>query len=215
MRSTQRTCRWPSVRQPRVRRLASSVSRTVSKRGRQPANREGGRRPGAAMPGWKRDFGKRLDAFIVRTAQRAQGREAELAVLRHRGPGLVPVVPRPHPLRQGTFFRGTSLRPIRPAPARTGTCATSTSKKGDELDERQIATWVKQGATLPAGFLADRPEVDLRRSAEPQKQFEPFVDAGELARRNLSENAADAALVDRAEMIDQCARCLREPARSC
>ena len=45
----------------------------------------------AAMPGWKRDVGRRLDALIVRTVpHRAQGREVELALLWHRGPGLVP-----------------------------------------------------------------------------------------------------------------------------
>ena len=44
----------------------------------------------AAMPGWKRDVGRRLDALIVRTVPaRAQGRQMELALLRRRGPGLV------------------------------------------------------------------------------------------------------------------------------
>jgi putative PIN family toxin of toxin-antitoxin system len=39
----------------------------------------------------------------------------------------------------------------------------------------------------------------LGRGTEAQKQFQPLVDAGELARRQLAEDAADAALVDRLE----------------
>jgi hypothetical protein len=52
----------------------------------------------------------------------------------------------------------------------------------------------------------------LRRT-EAEEQFEPLVDAGELARRYLSEDAADAALVDRSEMIDESVGRLREAAR--
>ena len=45
----------------------------------------------AAIPGWKRDLGRRLDALIVaRRPGRAQGGQVELAVLRSRGPRLVP-----------------------------------------------------------------------------------------------------------------------------
>ena len=70
----------------------------------------------AAMPGWKRDVGRRLDALITRTRpRRAQGREVELAVLRsvedegwflsfHCYTEYVKVA----------FFRGASLRPPPP-----------------------------------------------------------------------------------------------------
>ena len=123
--------------------------------GRQPADREGGRRrPGAGVH--RRDAGLEARhreaprrAHRAERAQRAQGREVELAILRHRGPGLVPVVPRLHPLRQGDLLpRHVAATAFRPAPARARTCATSTSTK-DELDEAQMATWVKQAAALP------------------------------------------------------------------
>jgi hypothetical protein len=59
----------------------------------------------AAMPGWKSDVGRRLDALIVRNVpKRAQGRKVEHALLWHRGPRLVPGVPRLRPLRQGDLF---------------------------------------------------------------------------------------------------------------
>lgn len=54
----------------------------------------------------------------------------------------------------------------------------------------------------------------LRGGGEAEKQLESLVDAGELARRHLSEDAADAALVDRPEMIDEGAGWLRESTRS-
>jgi hypothetical protein len=58
----------------------------------------------AAMPGWKSDLGKRLDALIVRSSRGKKGSEVELAVLRHRRPGLVPVVPRSHSIREGDLL---------------------------------------------------------------------------------------------------------------
>ena len=84
----------------------------------------------AAMPGWKRDVGRRLDALIVRTV-----------------PGVRKAVKWNSPLygveRQGwflnfhcftryvkvAFFRGTSLRPVPPASPSTRKCATSTSMR--------------------------------------------------------------------------------------
>ena len=40
----------------------------------------------AAMPGWKRELGERLDRLIVRSRpRRAQGGEVEPALLRRRG----------------------------------------------------------------------------------------------------------------------------------
>ena len=84
----------------------------------------------AAMPGWKREVGRRLDALIVRTV-----------------PGVRKAVKWNSPLYgaegQGwflgihcftkyvkvAFFRGTSLRPVPPASPGTRTRATSTSTR--------------------------------------------------------------------------------------
>ena len=49
--------------------------------------------------------------------------------------------------------------------------------------------------------------------AETEKQLESLVDVSELARRHLSEDAADAALVDRSEMIDEAVGGFRQAAR--
>lgn len=53
----------------------------------------------------------------------------------------------------------------------------------------------------------------LIRLAEAKKQFEPLINRRELARRHLPEEAPDAALVDRSEMIDEGVGRLRQPAR--
>ena len=105
----------------------------------------------AAMPGWKRDLGTRLDALIVRSV-----------------PGVRKAVKWNSPMYgiagQGwflsfhvftryvkvTFFRGASLRPV--PPGGTGKDARWIDIREDDLDEAQIAAWAKQAAALP-GFL--------------------------------------------------------------
>ena len=53
----------------------------------------------------------------------------------------------------------------------------------------------------------------LLSRAEAEKQFQALIDIGELARRHLSEEPADAPLVDRSKMIDESVGCLSEAAR--
>ena len=105
----------------------------------------------AAMPGWKRDFGKRLDALIVRTVPNVRkavkwnspfyGIEGQGWFLSfHVFTRYVKV----------TFFRGMSLRPVPPG----GTTRSKDARwidihEGDELNEVQMARWVKQAAALP------------------------------------------------------------------
>ncbi len=102
----------------------------------------------AGMPGWKREIGKRLDALIVQKVPNArkavkwnspfygiegQGWFLSFHVFTH----YVKV----------TFFRGTSLRPV--PPGGTGKDARWIDIHEDDLDEAQMATWVKQAAALP------------------------------------------------------------------
>src|ERR1700730_7715823 len=76
-------------------------------RRRQPSDREGRRRRPraglhrghAGLETRPREAPRR--AHRAERAQGAQGREVELAVVRHRGPGLVPGAPHLHALRQG------------------------------------------------------------------------------------------------------------------
>ena len=104
----------------------------------------------AAMPGWKRDVGRRLDALIVRTV-----------------PGVRKAVKWNSPLYgvegQGwflgihcftnyvkvAFFRGTSLRPLPPGESKSKDTRYLDIRKDDQFDEAQLAAWVKQASQLP------------------------------------------------------------------
>jgi hypothetical protein len=104
----------------------------------------------AAMPGWKRDVGRRLDALIVRTI-----------------PGVHKAVKWNSPFYgiegQGwflsyhcftkyikvAFFRGTSLHPLPPAASKHKNVRYLDIHEDDQLDEAQLAAWVKQASQLP------------------------------------------------------------------
>jgi hypothetical protein len=110
----------------------------------------------AAMPGWKREVGKRLDALIVQSVPHVrkavkwnspfygiEGRGWFLGF--HTFTGYVKV----------TFFRGTSLRPVPPVASKHAEVRYIDIHEG-ELDEAQMAAWVKQAAALP-GWDPGRP----------------------------------------------------------
>ena len=104
----------------------------------------------AAMPGWKSDVGRRLDALIVRTV-----------------PGVRKAVKWNSPFYgiegQGwflgfhcftkyikvAFFRGTSLRPVPPGESKQKDVRYLDIHEDDQLDEAQFAAWVKQASQLP------------------------------------------------------------------
>lgn len=102
----------------------------------------------AAIPGWKRDIGRRLDALIVRTVpgvRKAVKWNSPFYGIEGQGWFLsFHVFTR---YVKVTFFRGTSLRPV--PPGGTGKDARWIDIHDDDLDEAQMATWVKQAAALP------------------------------------------------------------------
>ena len=104
----------------------------------------------AAMPGWKRDVGRRLDALIVRTVPGVRkavkwnspfyGIEGQGWFLSfHCFTKYVKVA----------FFRGTSLRPVPPGESKHKDVRYLDIHEDDELDEAQLAAWVKQASLLP------------------------------------------------------------------
>jgi hypothetical protein len=109
----------------------------------------------AAMPGWKRDLGKRLDGLMVRivpNVRKAVKWNSPLYGIERQGWFLSFHV-FTHYVKV-TFFRGTSLRPV--PPGGTGKDARWIDIHEDDLDEAQMATWVKQAAALP-GWVPGRP----------------------------------------------------------
>src|SRR5438067_13371404 len=108
----------------------------------------------AAMPGWKRDVGRRLDALIVGAV-----------------PGVRKAVKWNTPFYgiegQGwflgfhcmtkyikvAFFRGTSLRPLPPGESKQKEVRYLHIHEDAPLDEAQLAAWVKQASQLPGERL--------------------------------------------------------------
>jgi hypothetical protein len=103
----------------------------------------------AAMPDWKSEVGRRLDAIIVRTVPDVRkavkwnspfyGVEDDVWFLSfHVFARYIKV----------TFFRGTSLDPVPEGKSKQKDVRYYDIHEG-ELDEAQFAEWVKQASRLP------------------------------------------------------------------
>jgi hypothetical protein len=77
----------------------------------------------------------------------AKARIARL--LRHRGPGLVPGVPRLHPLRQGDLLPRHVAASRPPGESKSKETRYLDIREDDKLDEKQLATWIEQAASIP------------------------------------------------------------------
>jgi hypothetical protein len=104
----------------------------------------------AAMPGWKSDVGREIDAIITRTV-----------------PGVYKAVKWNSPMygvEEGcyflgvhvfakyvkvAFFKGASLRPVPPGESKQKDVRYLNIHEDDEIDEAQFAAWVKQASKLP------------------------------------------------------------------
>ncbi len=103
-----------------------------------------------AMPGWKREVGRQLDALIERTV-----------------PGVTKAVRWNSPFYgvegQGwfiayhcynryvklTFFRGQSLKPMPPGQSKDPSVRYLDIHEHDEVGGEQLADWIRQAAALP------------------------------------------------------------------
>lgn len=108
----------------------------------------------AAMPGWKSDVGRRLDALVEKTV-----------------PGVAKAVKWNSPFygKEGdgwllsyhcfakyiklTFFRGTSLDPVPPVASKTAETRYFHIHEGEALDEALLSGWIRQAAALPGERL--------------------------------------------------------------
>ena len=105
----------------------------------------------AAMPGWKREVGERLDALVedavpgVRKAVKwnspfygVAGKEGWFLNF-HVFARYIKVA----------FFRGAQLKPLPPVASKQKDVRYFHIHEDDELDEKQFADWVKQASKLP------------------------------------------------------------------
>lgn len=104
----------------------------------------------AAMPGWKRDIGRRLDTLIT-----------------HAVPGVRKAVKWNSPFYGAqddgwflsfhcfaryvkvAFFRGSALRPVPPGASKHKEVRYLDIHEDDAIDDAQLADWVKQASKLP------------------------------------------------------------------
>lgn len=146
---------------------AASASASTSAAGKEPVLLSGGnpqiaRGEGdgplqayiAAMPGWKREIGCRLDALIVRTVpgvHKAVKWNSPFYGLKGEGWFLnfhcftkyVKVA----------FFRGASLRPVPPGASRHKDVRYLDIREDDPFDEAQLSDWIAQASRLPGERL--------------------------------------------------------------
>jgi len=103
-----------------------------------------------AMPGWKSDAGRQLDAIITRAVPSVKkavrwnspfyGIEGEGWILGvHCFAKYIKVA----------FFQGASLDPIPPVASKNKNARYFHIHEGDVLDEAQLRKWVKQASKLP------------------------------------------------------------------
>lgn len=104
----------------------------------------------AAMPGWKSDVGRRLDALIVRTVPNVRkGVKWNTPFYGIEGQGWFLGFHCLTKYVKVAFFRGASLRPVPPGESKQKDVRYLDIYELDPLDEAQLAAWVKQAAALP------------------------------------------------------------------
>ena len=108
----------------------------------------------AAMPGWKRDVGRRLDALIVATVpgvHKAVKYNSPLYGL--QGDGWFLSVHVFTKYVKVAFFRGASLRPVPPGTSKQKDVRYLDIHEDDKFDKAQLTAWIKQASLLPGEKL--------------------------------------------------------------
>jgi hypothetical protein len=104
----------------------------------------------AAMPGWKREVGRHLDAVVTRTVP-----DVRKAVRWNspfygiEGAGWFLSFHCFTKYVRVTFFRGASLQPVPPGESKDENVRYLDIHENDELAEGLVADWVRQASRLP------------------------------------------------------------------
>jgi hypothetical protein len=104
----------------------------------------------AAIPGWKRDVARRLDALIARTVpdvrKAVRWNSAFYGV---EGNGWFLDFHCFTRYVKVAFFRGTSLRPLPPGESKVENVRYLDIHEHDRLDDGIVASWIEQASELP------------------------------------------------------------------
>ncbi|MBB1596478.1 DUF1801 domain-containing protein [Achromobacter sp. UMC46] len=103
-----------------------------------------------AMPGWKQDLGRRLDALIataVPNVHKAVKWNSPFYGL--KGEGWFLSLHCFAKYVKVAFFRGQSLQPVPPGASKSQDTRYLDIREDDVLDEAQFSDWVRQASQLP------------------------------------------------------------------
>ena len=103
----------------------------------------------AAMPGWKSDIGRRVDAIFERVFPEVVKAVKWNTPFYGKEDGWIFSMYCYKRYVQLAFLRGTDLSPVPPGSSKTEGTRYLNIHEEDELDEDQIASWVKQASQLP------------------------------------------------------------------
>src|SRR5688500_14425011 len=104
----------------------------------------------AAMPEWKRDLGRRLDALIMRAVPKVhKAVKWNQPFYGNEGDGWFAAFRCYTKYVQVQFFRGTSLDPVPPKGSKHPEVRYLDIYEDDDLDEDQLRSWIEQASQLP------------------------------------------------------------------
>lgn len=104
----------------------------------------------AAMPGWKKDVGRKLDALIMRTVPKAhKAVKWNTPMYGFQDQGWFLGFHCITEYVKVAFYYGSSLEPMPPVGSKQKNVRYYHIHEGDRIDEKLVTGWVKQAAKLP------------------------------------------------------------------
>jgi len=144
-----------------------------------------------AIPGWRSDTARQLDALITRTLPDViKAVKWNSPFYRTEGQGWsISFHTFTKYLKVG-FFDGTLLKPMPPEGSKDAGMRYLHIYEGDKLDEKQLAAWCKQAAKLP-GWEAGIPKQKEPPKVKATKTVEKKVTAKKTAAPTASQATGD------------------------
>jgi hypothetical protein len=108
----------------------------------------------AAMPGWKREIGEKLDALVEQVVPGvAKAVKWNTPLYGIAGQGWFVAMHCFNRYVKLTFFRGTSLDPVPPELSKTAQTRYFHIHENDEWNEEKLRSWTRQASLLPGEQL--------------------------------------------------------------
>lgn len=104
----------------------------------------------AAIPGWKREVARRLDALIVRTVPGVtKAVKWNTPLYGFEGCGWFVAFHCFDKYLKVTFFRGASMQPVPPGESKMKDVRYLDIREDDTSSQAQLADWIRQASKLP------------------------------------------------------------------